>query len=110
MIPRQNTTAWTMLSRLPPDCRLRKYDMVIGIIGKTQGVKIARSPNPKATNRNAARPWSWADGAGVAPGAGGLASTYSAGMVTEAEVAAGSIFRLAAPVHFPGTHCVSLQV
>src|SRR4051794_3765804 len=54
-IPRQKTRAWTMLSRRPPDWRFRKYDIVIGIMGKTQGVKIEARPNPKATARKPAR-------------------------------------------------------
>jgi hypothetical protein len=32
-----------------------KYDIVIGIIGKTHGVKMAARPNPKARARNPAR-------------------------------------------------------
>ena len=56
MIPRQKTRACTMLSRRPPDCRLRKYDIVIGIMGKTQGVKMEARPKPKATARNASSP------------------------------------------------------
>ena len=56
MIPRQKTTAWITPSRRPPDCRFRKYDMVMGIIGKTQGVKMEARPKPKATSRNAAQP------------------------------------------------------
>ena len=38
----------------PPRCPM-KYDMVIGIIGKTQGVKMAASPKPKARARNAGK-------------------------------------------------------
>src|ERR1035438_2173475 len=52
-IPRQKTTAWVTESRRPPDWRLRKYDMVMGIMGKTQGVKIDARPKPNATARNA---------------------------------------------------------
>ena len=33
-----------MLSRRDPDCRFRKNDMVIGIMGKTQGVKMVSQP------------------------------------------------------------------
>src|SRR3954447_21399700 len=66
MMPRQNTSACTMLSRLLPDGRLRKYDMVIGIIGKTQGVKMDASPKPNATARKAAR---LSGGADVPPAA-----------------------------------------
>src|ERR1019366_257399 len=38
-IPRQKTTACMTPSRFSPDCWLRKYDIVMGIMGKTQGVK-----------------------------------------------------------------------
>ena len=31
---------------------------MIGIMGKTQGVKMEASPKPKATSRKAPRPWS----------------------------------------------------
>src|SRR4051794_11996367 len=53
IIPRQNTTACATL-----DWRFRKYDIVIGIIGNTHGVKIEASPKPKATSRNAPIPCS----------------------------------------------------
>ena len=73
MIPRQKTTACTMLSRRPPDCRLRKYDIVIGIMGKTQGVKMEASPKPKATARKASQPFGLAAAAADDAGpAGGL--------------------------------------
>ena len=39
-----------------PDCRFRKNDIVIGIIGKTQGVKMGGSPKPNAASRNVASP------------------------------------------------------
>src|SRR5438874_11981943 len=82
--------------------------MVIGIIGKTQGVKIVASPKPNATARKAANPSSFVDGA---PGAaGGLASTYSAGITGEDEGTAGSTLRAALFSHLLGTHCLSLQV
>ena len=55
MMPRQKTMACVTLSRRDPDCRFRKNDMVIGIMGKTQGVKMVSSPKPKATARNGAR-------------------------------------------------------
>ena len=62
-----------------PDCRFRKYDIVIGIIGKTQGVKIDARPNPKATAR---KPASLSGGAASAAGAsaGALGSAYPLGM------------------------------
>src|SRR5215831_6210789 len=103
-IPRQKTAACTMLSRRPPDCRFRKYDIVMGIIGKTQGVKIDASPKPNATSRNAARLWS--EGRGPESGRGGDASVYPAGMARAS--AAGVTGTL--PDHRDGTHCVSLQV
>src|ERR1043166_8563572 len=53
MIPKQKIAACAT-----PPLRLRKYDMVIGIMGKTQGVKMEASPKPKATAMKAARPWS----------------------------------------------------
>src|ERR1039457_5340188 len=83
-MPRQKTTAWITPSRRPPDCRFRKYDMVMGIIGNTQGVKIEASPNPNASTKKAAQPC--ADGAGdcPAPGGGPLPPGYPAGMVPPA--------------------------
>src|ERR1700740_1623514 len=49
----------------------RKNETVMGIIGKTHGVKIAASPNPNAVSANAARPcWE-----GVGAVAGGLIAT-----------------------------------
>ena len=47
---------------LSPGCRLRKYDMVMGIMGKTQGVKMQASPAPKATSRKAGQPCASDDG------------------------------------------------
>src|ERR1017187_6673055 len=55
-IPSQKTTACMAPSRFPPDCWWRKYDMVMGIMGKTQGVKMEASPKPKATSRKAPQP------------------------------------------------------
>ena len=80
MIPRQKTTACVTESRRLPECRLRKYDMVMGIIGNTQGVKMEASPNPNATSRKAHHPWS----AGVLALAGGFGSAYPVGIATEA--------------------------
>ena len=34
-----------------PESRFRKYDIVIGIIGNTQGVKIDARPKPRAVSR-----------------------------------------------------------
>ena len=51
--------------------------MVMGIIGKTQGVKIESRPNPNATRRKAPNPCSAAAlvaGGAASPAAGGLAS------------------------------------
>src|SRR5271156_3818194 len=68
MTPTQKTTACMMPSRRLPVCRFRKYDTVNGIMGKTQGVKIAASPAPKAVSKN--KPKSADCGAGVVMGAG----------------------------------------
>src|SRR5262245_811800 len=84
MIPRQNTAACITL---PFWCR--KYDIVIGIIGKTQGVKIDARPNPNAVSRNAPKSWSPAT---VVPGGGGACgSLYPAGITGALADAAGSI-------------------
>ena len=50
MIPTPNSAAWAMAL-----LRLRKSDITNGIIGKTQGVKIAAKPKVKATKRNRPR-------------------------------------------------------
>src|SRR5580704_14343051 len=55
-IPRQNTTACSTPSRRLPVCRFIKYDTVNGIMGKTQGVKMAASPAPKAVSKNRPKP------------------------------------------------------
>src|ERR1039457_5364795 len=55
-IPRQKTTARMTPSRFPPDCCWRKYDMGMGIIGKTQGVNMLGRPKPKAPRRTAPEP------------------------------------------------------
>ena len=49
-MPRQNRIACTQALR----GLFRKNDSVIGIIGNTQGVKIAASPKPNATSRKLA--------------------------------------------------------
>ena len=69
------TAGESTLSRRVPDCRLRKYDIVIGIIGKTQGVKIEASPKPKATRMKPPSPWPCAAAPeGAVDAVGGLAS------------------------------------
>src|SRR5207248_7210437 len=69
-MPRQKTIACASPPRFSPDCRLRKYDMVIGIMGKTQGVKMHARPAPNATRRNAPQPCD-SEGAALAePGFG----------------------------------------
>src|ERR1044072_2673706 len=85
-----------MLSRRDPDCRFRKNDIVMGIIGNTQGLKMVSSPKPNATARNAARSpeFSGVDAAastGAQPG-----SAYPAGTAgTAAAVAAASTVSVA---------------
>jgi len=54
-IPRQKIPAWINPSFRDPESRFKKYDIVIGIIGNTQGVKIDASPNPRAVNRNGSK-------------------------------------------------------
>ena len=94
----------------PPDCRLRKYDIVIGIIGKTQGVKIEARPKPKATSRKAPSPWCRRPRRRRRPAGGGRLGFGVAGGNGDAAAAAGSTVRVAVPDHRDGTHCVSLQV
>src|SRR6266496_5803809 len=50
IMPRQNTIACDNAF-----FRVRKNDTVIGIIGKTHGVKIEATPAPKAVRRNQAK-------------------------------------------------------
>jgi hypothetical protein len=58
-----------MLSLREPEGRFRKKDIVIGIMGKTQGVKIAAMPRPNASSRNPANPCrAGASGVGTLPG------------------------------------------
>ena len=56
MIPRQNTSACRTACPRVGFPWFRKNDMVIGIIGNTQGVKMEASPKPKASSRNAPSP------------------------------------------------------
>ncbi len=84
MIPSEKTVACTTPSRRLPDCRFRKYDTVNGIIGKTQGVKIAATPPKKAVKRNRLNPWDsevGVTGAGVLAAA---AAAPEAGVLTSA--------------------------
>src|SRR5437016_6247235 len=71
-IPRQNTIACDNAF-----LRVRKNETVIGIIGKTQGVKIDASPAPNAVRRNQAKlsspPVLAGAGAGAFVGGGGAA-------------------------------------
>jgi hypothetical protein len=89
---------------------------VIGIMGKTQGVKMEARPKPKATARNASSPSAGTPGAAgvaavdAAAGSGARGSEYPAGITTAAGAAAGSTVRVAAPVHLDGTHILGLQV
>ena len=82
----------------------------MGIMGKTQGVKMEARPKPKATARNASSPS--AGGAAVDDwdAAGACGSEYPAGMTIAAGEAAGSTVRVAVPVHLDGTHILGLQV
>ncbi len=119
-MPSENTAACTMLAFRDPVCRLRKNDMVIGIIGNTHGVKIAASPKPKATSRNMANERESLPAAvltvsaaavGCAAGPPRLNSANSAGIATFVGRAPGSISRLAVAVRFTGgRHILSLQV
>ena len=80
----------------------------MGIMGKTQGVKMEANPKPNARARNAPQPEGCAGASGELAGA--LASAYHAGMAGAAAAAPGSTFSFAVPVHRPGTHVVALQV
>src|ERR1700690_2511353 len=89
-----------------------KNETVIGIIGKTQGVKMAASPSPKAVRRNVARlPFAEAGVAGLAgfglltcaATAPGLISVYPAGTTKAAATgAAGSTFNVKTAVFLRG--------
>src|ERR1039458_9948690 len=86
----------------------------MGIMWKTQGVKMEARPKPKATARNARSPSAGAAGvdAWVEDGSGAGARGWgSPGEITTAEgAAAGSTVSVAAPVHLDGTHDLSLHV
>src|ERR1017187_4724813 len=86
----------------------------MGIMGKTQGVKMEARPKPKATARNARSPSAGAVGVDAwvddGSGAGARGSEYPAGITTAEGEAAGSTVSVAAPVHLDGTHDLSLHV
>ena len=119
-MPDENTTA----CKIPPRW-FRKNETVIGIIGKTQGVKIAARPSPKAVIRNAGRPPVFAPagapvefGAELAPAlitftaaAPGLISVYPAGTTNATGAGAlGSTITMNDGVFFRGgKHCRSLH-
>src|ERR1700685_937504 len=69
-MPDENTTA----CKTPPRW-FRKKKTVMGIIGNTQGVKIAARPSPKAVIRNAGRPP--VDASAGAPADAGLAASMT---------------------------------
>src|SRR5579884_1122016 len=94
--------------------------MVIGIIGKTHGVKMARNPKPRARAMNWPVPWEPAKAAGAelagdaldapaagfpvpgpAPGGPPLNSVYPAGIAGAAARVLGSIFSVAGPSYGP---------
>src|SRR5215472_14791207 len=91
-MPRQKITACETMDARDAPCLLRKNDMVIGIIGKTQGVNMEARPNPNATPRKANRDES---GSG-AEAARGLASEYPAGMLSATAAAPGDTLSFAA--------------
>src|ERR1035441_2818165 len=104
MIPRHKTTAWVTPLRFSPDCWLRKYDIVMGIMGKTHGVKMQASPAPNANSRNAPQPRASDGGAAGAPAAGGLASAKPAGMAVDGAGAdASMVIGTGLRVNLPGT-------
>ena len=89
-MPREKTTA----CKIPPRW-FKKNETVMGIIGKTQGVKMAARPSPKAVIKNVGRLPVLA-GAGVSAAAfttltaaaPGLISVYPAGTTYAAGAAA----------------------
>src|SRR5581483_12379429 len=91
-----------------PDCRFRKKDTVIGIIGKTHGVKIAATPKPNASRRNRPSP---SEAAGAAAGAADVAapaewrtaaSSYPAGGADDVAAALALMLMCADAVFFFG--------
>src|ERR1017187_6243631 len=114
MIPRQKTTACRIASRRPPDSRLRKYDMVMGIIGKQHGVKMDARPKPKAARRNRIQLCAAAacasETAPVPQGSSALTSVRPGAGAMVARLTAGSMLRFTEPDHLPGTQVLSLQV
>src|SRR5450755_4631684 len=107
--PRQKMTACTMPSRREPELRLMKYETVNGIIGKTQGVKIAASPATNVVSRKKPRPedcgfCTGMTGAaavligGLAAGGFGRNSVYPAGITTASAFAVGSMLMVASAV------------
>ena len=80
--------------------------MVMGIMGKTQGVKMAARPTPNATSRKAPKPCVSCAALGGAPPA-----LNPAGIAGAAACAAGSMVRAALAVNRRGgMHTLSLQV
>ena len=109
MMPRQKMIACVTLSRRDPDCRFRKNDIVIGIMGNTHGVKMVSSPKPKATARNGARSpeAAVADPAGDSTGAD-AGSAYPAGIGAAPAVAAASTVSVAVTILVTGgMQCVA---
>ena len=84
--------------------------MVMGIMGKTHGVKMQASPAPNANSRNALQPCASDDGAAAAPAAGGLASAKPAGIAVDGAGADASMVSGTVTDNFPGTQVLSLQV
>ena len=97
--------------RLAPRCRFKKNESVIGIIGKTHGVKIAARPNPKATRRKlqtlGSRCLRRGSRQSRAPLAGELG--VAAGIACAPVPAAGSTFKLQAQRDLRGRHSLSVQ-
>src|ERR1017187_6386370 len=86
----------------------------MGIMGKTQGVKMEARPEPKATARNARSPSAGAAGGDAwvedGSGAGARRQELPPGITPAEGAAAGSTVSVAAPVHLDGTHDLSLHV
>src|SRR5580658_8055180 len=84
----------------------------MGIIGKTHGVKMAASPKPNASARNAPTPPPASAGTDAAEAAPGFASIYPAGIAIAEPANAPSSTLTAALISRVrgGMHCVPLQV